>query len=490
MLLWDALFACDPSFTLAEWICVAMLVRIRNQLIPSDYSGQLTYLLRYPSQPSGSGDSSDGQTVHPCTLLIRQALTLQMSPTPTTGVSVIFENRNLLDIPVDVPQPPPPPVRKRPGLGQQASSSGGGSPPRVNAEAGSSRSFSGHLRQGSAPMGLPEMIARGLLERGESLGINKTVMNAVSELKRNLPDLASSLARLPTTPGSSYAAYPLTDERPPTERPPWEPRTRFELEKDVSDIRAIHRRLGESVAWIVDTLLLDEGGSKSDEEKKDLRRRKREALESLSYVRDVLQGGISSSEVDDDRLLSEEEAQKRRQAKTAEREKERAASPSSQMPVQERLRYSPMPVPQTPVLSQPPKAASANEGTHSHGWKGSAGFFPTPPVSVAPRTAVQIPRTPLSATVPSPSPPLKSTVLTANANGVPLAPWVRTPSSFSSDSSPFATLPRMPPKTSNALRTTTTHNRLSSTPSLQSQTDSSRDQAPRSVQSDPLGALQ
>lgn len=40
-----------------------------------------------------------------------------------------------------------------------------------------------HARQVSTPMGLPEMIARGLLERGESLGINKTVMNAVSELK-------------------------------------------------------------------------------------------------------------------------------------------------------------------------------------------------------------------------------------------------------------------------------------------------------------------
>ena len=40
-----------------------------------------------------------------------------------------------------------------------------------------------HLRQGSNPMAIPEMLARGLLERGESLGINKTVMNAVSELK-------------------------------------------------------------------------------------------------------------------------------------------------------------------------------------------------------------------------------------------------------------------------------------------------------------------
>lgn len=31
MVLWDGLFACDPSFDLAPWICVAMLMRIRNQ---------------------------------------------------------------------------------------------------------------------------------------------------------------------------------------------------------------------------------------------------------------------------------------------------------------------------------------------------------------------------------------------------------------------------------------------------------------------------
>ena len=39
------------------------------------------------------------------------------------------------------------------------------------------------MGQGSTPMGIPETFARGLLERGESLGINKTVTNAGSELK-------------------------------------------------------------------------------------------------------------------------------------------------------------------------------------------------------------------------------------------------------------------------------------------------------------------
>ena len=31
MILWDGLFACDPTFDLAPWICVAMLIRIRSR---------------------------------------------------------------------------------------------------------------------------------------------------------------------------------------------------------------------------------------------------------------------------------------------------------------------------------------------------------------------------------------------------------------------------------------------------------------------------
>lgn len=31
MLLWDAIFAVDPSLEIAPWVCVAMLIRIRNK---------------------------------------------------------------------------------------------------------------------------------------------------------------------------------------------------------------------------------------------------------------------------------------------------------------------------------------------------------------------------------------------------------------------------------------------------------------------------
>ncbi len=142
-------------------------------MIPSDYSGQLTTLLRYPSPlPSNKIEG----TPHHAVLLLRQALALQMSPNPATGSSIVIENRNLLGIPVEVPLTPSltPPRRDRAGRQMPSSSS--------QMEGGMSRS---HSRLASAPpVGISELITRGLVERGESLqGINKTLMNAVTEIR-------------------------------------------------------------------------------------------------------------------------------------------------------------------------------------------------------------------------------------------------------------------------------------------------------------------
>ena len=35
MMLWDGLFATDPTMALSQWVCVAMLIRIRNERKPS-----------------------------------------------------------------------------------------------------------------------------------------------------------------------------------------------------------------------------------------------------------------------------------------------------------------------------------------------------------------------------------------------------------------------------------------------------------------------
>lgn len=52
--LWDMIFAEDPSLTLVDHICLAMLLRVRWQLLRADYSSALTLLLRYPEPKSAS----------------------------------------------------------------------------------------------------------------------------------------------------------------------------------------------------------------------------------------------------------------------------------------------------------------------------------------------------------------------------------------------------------------------------------------------------
>ena len=126
-------------------------------------------LLRYPSpHPKARVDDAP----HHTTLLLRQAIALQMSPTPSTGASLMMENRNLLNIPVE-----PSTLHQRDQSFNELNST----------TSTSSRPSQRHSRQqASQPMGIPEVIARGLLERGESLGINKTLMSAVSELRVSL----------------------------------------------------------------------------------------------------------------------------------------------------------------------------------------------------------------------------------------------------------------------------------------------------------------
>ena len=116
---------------------------------------------------------------HHTALLIRQALTLQMSPTPATGASIVFENHNLLNLPTEVPDlllSAPHERHGRPG-GRRKSASETRTLPDTGS---SSRASLG--RAGSGQLNLP-VFAKGLLDRGEALGINKTFMNAVSEIK-------------------------------------------------------------------------------------------------------------------------------------------------------------------------------------------------------------------------------------------------------------------------------------------------------------------
>lgn len=313
MIIWDGLFASPiPISELAQWICVAMLIRIRTKLIPSDYSMQLTYLLRYP--PSQAEDGAP----HHAILLLRQASSLEMSRTPSAGAIVMTENRNLLNIPLEVPDPPVQMRRRARPPGHQISSDFQGTP-TGQAE---------HMRQSpSSQMGLPELIARGLMDRGESLGINKTVMNAVSELRRNLPELAASLVRTPSI-SAPYAAYPLLDEQITDDRHLSDTESRIAAERAAAEQSAQNSRLGESITWILSVLQSNVSSEAKDEDTERASVQQREALESLVYVRDILGGEVK--EIDERRLWGAEEYNKRLEGQSKQEAREASAFQSRQ----------------------------------------------------------------------------------------------------------------------------------------------------------------
>lgn len=193
-------------------------------------------------------------------------------------------------------------------------------------------------------------------------------------------------------------SFQLEDERPILERPPWEPKSRLEVEGEMASLRKRDKRLGDALGWIVDSLLQDES-SVDDVER--LKRKRKEAVESLSYIRDVL---ISDAiELEDERLIGDEEAL-RRKSEEMRRAEERKPPPIT--PVAQPL----------PVSTIDSRMRQVTERA----------FARSPPRS-----------SPLTT---SRTPELKQAA----------APWNYTRSSFSAPSTaiPSAAMPRKPPPTS------------------------------------------
>lgn len=84
--LWDGLFAEDTSLRLMEQISIAMLLRIRDALLASDYSSFLQLLLHYPTP-------IDGKQRIP--LLLRQAIYLRDNNNASAGAQCRSQNIEL-----------------------------------------------------------------------------------------------------------------------------------------------------------------------------------------------------------------------------------------------------------------------------------------------------------------------------------------------------------------------------------------------------------
>ncbi|PFH57890.1 hypothetical protein XA68_14442 [Ophiocordyceps unilateralis] len=171
LFMWDTIFAVDPSLHLIDFICCAMLLRIRWQLLEADYAVCLQLLLKYPQPLPPHGPHT----------FIDDAIYLQAHADASGGNALIkkYSGRT--------PDASSPSNRARTRTpGRQGSGSprrrtyGGRSPLTsptrfIQHQGGVESIFHGAAKS-----------AKGVLERGEKFGLNSAVREAVGEIRRNV----------------------------------------------------------------------------------------------------------------------------------------------------------------------------------------------------------------------------------------------------------------------------------------------------------------
>ncbi|KAF4978393.1 hypothetical protein FZEAL_5211 [Fusarium zealandicum] len=174
LVLWDTMFAVDSSLELIDLICVAMLVRIRWDLLKADYSVCLQLLLKYPAPSEPHGPHT----------FVDDALYLREHLSASGGSSLIMKYTGKM------PTPSSPTQTSRAATpsfrGFNSFRQGGlGSGPQIP-------SPSRFIQQQGGMEALFQGAAKGVLERGEKLGINRAVRDAMGEIRRNLNEARSA----------------------------------------------------------------------------------------------------------------------------------------------------------------------------------------------------------------------------------------------------------------------------------------------------------
>ncbi|KAF4459198.1 TBC1 domain family member 5 [Fusarium albosuccineum] len=177
LILWDTIFAVDSSLELIDLICVAMLIRIRWELLEADYSVCLQLLLKYPAPGEPHGPHT----------FVDDALYLREHLSSAGGASLVMKYTGKMPTvssPSQNSRAATPSFRGFNSFRQRGSGSKSQipSPSRFIQQQGGMEA----LFQGAAKG------AKGVFERGERLGINQAVRDAVGEIRRNLNEARSA----------------------------------------------------------------------------------------------------------------------------------------------------------------------------------------------------------------------------------------------------------------------------------------------------------
>ncbi|OTA95789.1 hypothetical protein M434DRAFT_393431 [Hypoxylon sp. CO27-5] len=187
LVLWDTLFSIDPSFKLIDLVCTAMLIRIRWDLLNADYTVALQLLLKYPPPQPPYGPHT----------FVDDAVYLKDHLDPAGGSTLIAKYTGKS----------PPPLMSH--LGESAPRKPSSNTRRKLAGTRSPLSPSRFKPPHGSVEALFQGAAKNVLERGEKLGINQAVRDAMLEIRRNVQEARSSMKAgkdLFAEPGPNNAA--------------------------------------------------------------------------------------------------------------------------------------------------------------------------------------------------------------------------------------------------------------------------------------------
>ncbi|KAE8349852.1 rab-GTPase-TBC domain-containing protein [Aspergillus coremiiformis] len=172
LIVWDFLFSEGLRPELIDFVCIAMLLRIRWQLLEADSSTVLTMLLRYPSPHP-----------HEPYSFVLDGLYLEQNPTSDRGAFIISKYSGK-----------PPDSLKRLSQSGTRRFSGRKFHPRSDARNMSEASSPSRSPARNSPSSFEALfqdVSEGIQRRTEGWGVAKAVRGAVSEAKRNMQTIQS-----------------------------------------------------------------------------------------------------------------------------------------------------------------------------------------------------------------------------------------------------------------------------------------------------------
>lgn len=218
LVLWDGLFAEDPSLRIVDYVCVAMMMRIRNQLLTSDDSDCLHLLMRYNTVPATAQDIAG---------ILSNAVYLRDNFSTEGGHAILSKLAQEAGVPMPVMQMPSP-----------------------------SPSLRSDRPQVQTIESFVSDVARGVIDTTGALGINKAILSTVADIKRNMNHLQSSAGIVPPMSPRLRASNSHTPSHTPTfaPTPPLSGHGTTSEAAEICRLRDVNRQMGAMVGASVEII--------------------------------------------------------------------------------------------------------------------------------------------------------------------------------------------------------------------------------------------